>query len=105
MNNSTQDTVNSCQPFALPFWRRLTLKLFPKTQCPRPESPDFASVGMLIQRSQVTVTWDDRIRILLSGKILLETMTSTEFDVGRTTSVGVMSVPPPRWWPRFFKKR
>ena len=70
-------------------WRcRLRAKLFPFTICELPEAPpSFQDVLISISRSQLSFM--DRLRVLFTGKVEVETRTVTENMIGshRTNSV------------------
>ena len=49
--------------------------------------------GMLF--TQWTPTWRDRLRVLVSGKLHVQTNTKTDVSVGRSQSWGAVWVEPP----------
>lgn len=75
-------------------WRqRLRCKLFPSRLCPLPDAPaNFADC--LVTRTVVVLGFLDRCRVLLSGRLTVETRIVTEHPVGsnRTAAVAYPSL-------------
>lgn len=70
-------------------WReRLRFKLFPSRYCPLPEAPA-SHLDCVVIRTTVVMGWMDRLRVLLSGRLTVETKTVTEHVVGATTTASV----------------
>ena len=70
-------------------WReRLRFKLFPGRYCDLPEAPATHQDCLTI-RTVVVLGWLDRLRLLFSGRLTVETKTVTENMVGqhKTSSV------------------
>lgn len=63
-------------------WRdRLRWKLFPSKLCPLPDAdPRYEDV--LVVTTMVRLSWPDRLRVLVTGWMLVETRTVTEHRVG-----------------------
>ncbi len=77
-------------------WReRLRFKLFPDRYCPLPEASAVHKDCVVI-RTVVVLSALDRLRVLWSGRVTVETKTVTENIVGATTtaSVGYPSLRP-----------
>ncbi len=75
-------------------WRdRLRFKFFPSRVCelPTPPSrlPPHLFEDCLVARTVVGLGWQDRLRVLVSGHLLVETRTLTEHIVGATVTSSV----------------
>lgn len=71
-------------------WReRLRFKLFPSLPCPLPEAPAYYE-GVLEIRTIAVLDWKDRLRVLLTGKLMVETRTVTEHTSGGVISSSVV---------------
>lgn len=70
-------------------WRdRLRFKLFPSRHCQLPEAPaQFRDC--LVVRTVVSLPLIDRLRVLASGRLTVETKTVTEYVVGGTATSSV----------------
>lgn len=67
-------------------WReRLRFKLFPSRHCDLPEAPA-THKDCLVVRTVVVLGTLDRLRVLWSGRLTVETKTVTENIVGATTT-------------------
>ena len=77
-------------------WReRLRFRLFPSRHCELPEAPAHYADCVVVTTTAV-LSWADRLRVLISGRLTVQTRTVTENVVGdcRTSSVAFPSLPP-----------
>jgi hypothetical protein len=58
--------------------------------------PEWAKDG-ISNRTTVHLGWADRLKVLLFGRLEVDTFTATEHEVGRTESRGCVHVYRPRW--------
>lgn len=78
------------------FWDRFWSRLgFGQCSAPTPEdlegfAPSYLTIGTRIQFG-----WPDRVRVLVSGKVMVDINTKTDVLVGRCESVSSASVLPP----------
>lgn len=56
--------------------------------------PDYAP-GELITEATVTIDWWDRLRILVSGRAMVQTAIKTDVPVARSFAVSAFAVLPP----------
>jgi len=86
MPSHNEENYCTTQPWT---WRdRLRHKLFPSNYCPLPPAPaSYADV--VVVRTVVSLSLIDRVRVLLSGKLTVETRTVTENVVGGTVTGSV----------------
>lgn len=77
-------------------WReKLRYRLYPSMPCPLPSAPA-AFADCVVVTTHVGLDWLDRLRVLVSGKLKVETRTVTENVVGGTVSSSV-AYPVLRW--------
>lgn len=71
-------------------WRdRWRARLFPFTPCDLPEAPaTFKDV--LVTKTRTELSWADRLRILVTGKVEVEVRVVTEHAVGETRTKSVL---------------
>lgn len=70
-------------------WReKLQFKLFPSRHCSLPDAPA-SHLDCIVVRTVVTLSLLDRLRVLWSGRLTVETKTVTEHIVGATTTASV----------------
>ena len=86
--------ARSPRSFSDRLWSRLG---FGMCHVPAPEdtegfAPSYIVTGVISQ-----LDWRDRIRALVSGKIMVETHTKTDVIVGKMESVSRISVLPPNY--------
>lgn len=63
-------------------WReRLRFKLMPSQPCMTPEAPARFE-DCLVMKTVVSFSWLDRFRILLTGCVVVQSKTVTEFRIG-----------------------
>jgi hypothetical protein len=80
----------------LPQWQeKIGHRLFPATNCDLPETP-FVARDCLVVRVKVHVSWPDRIRLLLTGRAIVESKTVTENHIGHNATSSCAYVLPPR---------
>lgn len=90
---------NHYMPVA-PTWKdNLRWKLFPSRHCDLPEAPATYK-DVLMCRTWVTLGWIDRLRMVLTGHLLVETRSVTEHKVGNSITRSACYVLPPRWLQR-----
>jgi len=87
----TTETDNCCAPDQPCTWTwrdRLRSKLFPFVICHVPEAPP-SFQDCIVTKSKSVLSFTDRLRILLTGKVEVEVRIVTEHVVGsiRTNSV------------------
>lgn len=99
MNTNTESAFiheGSGQQTPPSFSRRVRQWLFPNRYCPPPrlgvEARDLVTI-----RTSINLNWRDRIRALLTGRMVVETRTATEFFVGHNHTTSVVEVKPPTW--------
>jgi hypothetical protein len=87
--------------YALPsrrdrFWSWLG---FGECRAPRPEqdeqAPGFAPSWFIVG-TRASLDWKDRIRLLISGKLMVEQAIKTDVPIARSRSTSAISVLPPR---------
>jgi hypothetical protein len=70
-------------------WReRLRFRLFPIRHCELPEAPA-TYADCVVVKTVTSLSLADRVRVLLSGKLTVETRTVTENIVGGTATSSV----------------
>lgn len=93
----TENTQNYCSmPIDPTLVQKICRRLFPRQHC------DFPYLKVVQHGSMVTIvdayiSWNDRIRILISGKAMIEIKTSCQNDPGIIDSSSSFSVRPPKW--------
>lgn len=81
-------------------WRdKLRCKLFPPQHCELPEAPA-THKDVLVCKVFSELSMIDRLRVLITGRIKVETRTVTENVIGDTKTNSVFSALPPKWWSR-----
>lgn len=85
ISNSYIDPRNS--------WEKFCDKIYPPKYCMLPEAP-IAFKDVLVCRTGIAFSFVDRIRILLTGKVYVESRTVTEHTIGNciTSSVAYPTV-------------
>ncbi len=79
-------------------WKdKLRCKLFPPQHCGLPEAPP-THKDVLVCRVTSELSWRDRLRVLATGRIRVESRTVTENLIGRHITRSVFSALPPKWW-------
>lgn len=73
------------------FWRKLG---FRERHIAPPDAPDMAP-GWVATVTTTHVDWRDRLRILVSGRVLLKSFTQTDVIVRKARSTSSFSVLPP----------
>lgn len=79
------------------FLDRLRWKLFPSDRC---EIPDIPASDCVIVRSNFRLSLLDRLRVVISGRIEVETKTATEHVVGNCASNALLNVQAPAFMDR-----
>lgn len=80
-------------------WReRLGWRLFPAAHADIPDLP--GSKDGIICHVKCELSFWDRLRVLISGRIEVGVKTATEFPVGKTATNSSISVRPPDWLDR-----
>lgn len=75
---------------------RLRWKLFPYTYCPQPEAPVYFK-NVIVHNVRVDVSFTDRLRVLFSGRLIVESRIATQEHSGSMISASQFSALPPRW--------
>jgi hypothetical protein len=90
---SNNDDCGAVQYF--PQWQeRLGWRLFPSNHIDSPEMQNARDV--FVCKTVANLSFIDRLRVLISGKILVTTKTTTENVIGENiTASGVTVLPPP----------
>lgn len=71
-------------------WRdRLRFRLFPSRHCQLPDAPATYADCVVVTTTAV-LSWPDRLRVLLSGCLTIQTKTVTENVVGDTKTASVV---------------
>lgn len=80
------------------FWR-VMFRLFPVRSAGVPEAdPELYKEGhVMTTRIIASISWADRLRILISGQIAIEINSRTSVEVTHATSTSVLFVLPPGW--------
>jgi hypothetical protein len=79
-------------------WReRLRFKLFPTQHCDLPKAPAVYK-DVVVVRTVVSLSALDRLRVLLSGRLTVETRTVTEHLVGGSLTASVAYPSLPEHW-------
>lgn len=106
MNNNenvTAGTIGSseCYASSRPWtWKdKLRCRLFPWNHCDLPEAPA-THKDVLICRVISELSLRDRLRVLVTGRIRLESRTVTEHVIGDHKTKSAFMALPPRWWDR-----
>jgi len=83
-------------------WKeKLRAKLFPLNHCELPEAPA-THKDVLVVETFVTLGWMDRFRVLISGRLRVDTRTVTENTVGDCKTASVAYPLEPMFWTRRF---
>jgi hypothetical protein len=77
------------------FRQRLLWRLFPTRSVPIPEDTDGFAPSYIMTRVISNLDWKDRLRVLLSGRLAVETQTKTDVVVSKMVSQSVVYVLPP----------
>lgn len=76
--------------FKIPTWlERLEWAVFPSRLCPLPDAPA-AFRDVLHSHVGVTLGCLDRLRVLVTGRLVVKTRIVTEHEIGRTRSGSVV---------------
>ena len=91
------DAMNDCTleaPEKPPLRRRIGCSLFPARW---PETPSLCvpKADMIMTRTYWEPSIVDRLRLLVSGRLVVETRTATEHEPGQTASAAEVNVQPP----------
>jgi hypothetical protein len=68
------------------WWQRLLSRMFPARSVPIPEDLDGWAPSYMQTHVVATLDWRDRLRVLVSGKVHIQTNTKTDVPVGRMHS-------------------
>ncbi len=73
-------------------WRdRVRYKLFPSRGCPLPEAPPHYA-DVLHVNTLAVLDWPDRLRVLLTGRLVVRTRVVTEHTIGGSIASSVVYV-------------
>lgn len=75
---------------------KLGWRLFPHRHCEAPELPGPCR-DCSITRVTVCLSFIDRIRLLLTGRLLVEVKTSTEHEIGESATTSAAYVDAPKF--------
>lgn len=78
--------MNKCYEECKPTWLD---RLFPAKVPPNPITGYIAAEDSITVNSTITLSLIDRIRVLISGKIVCITVTATEHEVGKVYTEAV----------------
>lgn len=81
---------------ARPRWRRILTKLWPGVHQPVGDLPAWAQDAIYVE-NRVALSFVDRLRVLLSGRVRVRSQTLTENKPGRVESTSVAHPLPPAW--------
>lgn len=96
---------NSCAQYVPQWQEKLGWKLFPPTHAEMPEAP-IGGEGWpeardcLVVRVTINVSWPDRIRLLISGRAIVESKSITEGIIGCNKTNSAAYVLPPQFLDR-----
>lgn len=83
-----------------PTWRdRLRWRLFPARHCDVPPAPA-AFKDCLNCVTEVQLSWRDRLRVFLTGRLVVQARIVTEEKIGRTATNSSAHVLPWKWMER-----
>lgn len=103
MNHNAEQpsAASGCYAFERPWtWKdKLRVKLFPPQHCDVPEAPAHFR-DALVCRVVSELSWLDRLRVLVTGRIQVESKTITEHAIGCHKTQSVFMALPPKWWHR-----
>lgn len=81
-------------------WKdKLRCRLFPPQHCDLPEAPA-THKDVLVCRVTSELSMLDRLRVLITGRIRVESRTVTENVIGNHKTKSVFAALPPKWWDR-----
>jgi hypothetical protein len=104
MNTQNQQESAALAPVAgyveyVPQWQeKLGWKLYPASHVDMPDVPNMHDC--LVCRVTVHLSWIDRLRTLISGRMEVSTKTATENVIGKHVTASGVSVRPPTWLDR-----
>lgn len=90
---------NGCMEYVPQWQEKIGRKLFPNVHIDFPETKFKAEDGISITTT-VMLSWLDRIRTLVSGKLQVTAKTTTENEIGKYVTSSSVSVRPPSWLDR-----
>lgn len=93
---------NECLVYIQQWQEKLGWKIFPNTYVDSPELPEMKDV--IVSYTRVNLSFIDRLRVLISGKIEITTKTATENIIGAVKTNCGSSVRPPWWLDRVDRK-
>lgn len=99
--DTDSDSASNCLACPRPLtWRdRFRERFFPAAYCELPEAPA-THRDVLVVRVFTHLSWLDRLRVLLTGRIRVESKTVTEHVIGDHRTCSVFMALPPRWCDR-----
>lgn len=92
------NTENYCQEYIPTRLEKLGWRLFPSNHCDIPDKIGMHDCVVTITRSELSFM--DRLRVLVSGRIEVQSKTATENLVGSHATNAVLIVRPPYWLDR-----
>ena len=100
-SSTSENCGNTCfgqEPEEPGFWERTAMRLFPLQPAEIPEG--VVGEDVITNRTWINFSLVDRIRILVSGRVFVETKLVTEKVVGQAVGQSEASVLAPRWMVR-----
>lgn len=97
-NEPEDDCQNHCMVYVPQWQEKIGWKLFPNVYVETPEMDGMKDV--MVCRTQAHLSFIDRIRTLISGKVEITTKTVTQNVIGETVTACGVSVRPPSWLDR-----
>lgn len=77
------------------WWQRLLSRMFPARSVPIPEDLEGWAPSYMQTHVVATLDWRDRLRVLVSGKVHIQTNTKTDVPVGKMHSDSAVWVEAP----------
>ena len=78
-----------------PWWHRLLVRMFPAASLAIPEDLEGWAPSYMQTHVVVCLDWRDRLRVLVSGRLHVQTNTKTDVHVERMASTSAVWVEPP----------
>ena len=103
MKASAQEFGGELPPLALKALQRRVRwlrRLFPFRWCETPYAPPHFE-DVIVTQVKIDFGWADRLRLLFSGRALVNTKTATEKRPGEMRSMTVVNVAAPKWLARW----
>jgi hypothetical protein len=92
----TEPQATCSAPVALPWWKIPLLKIWPWQHQDLADLPPWAKDALYVE-NRVELSFADRLRVLLSGRLRVRSRTLTENVPGRVVSDSIAHPLPPKW--------